>query len=455
MRGAAALRVLSLLLVSAGLHAAQPPAPHADDFVRVRGTEFTLRGVPYRFVGTNLWYAAWIGRANRDRGADGGDRARVVRELDFLAANGITNLRLLGAAERSPLQNSMDPAISYRGAVENESLLEGLDFFIDEMGKRDMKAVIFLNNFWEWSGGMVTYLYWVNGGEYVNLGDPAHPWPEFALFSAQFYSNRAAQALYRDYVSTLLRRRNSVNGRLYRDDPVIMAWQLANEPRPGDGEASRSNLPAYYAWVRETAGLIKELAPRQLVSLGSEGLMGCLELAECFIGAHAGTGVDYATFHIWPRNWRWFDAAQPAANFDSAAARTEDYISRHIDLARRLGMPLVLEEFGMERDQGSLSPASTVQYRDRFFQSVFARIEESALRGGPLVGSNFWAWGGFGSAQHDDGVWRPGDRVFVGDPPQEPQGLNSVFASDASTLRVLRAHSENLTVVEFHPHDID
>lgn len=455
MRGVAALRVLGLLLLSSALHAAQPPVPPDDDFVRVRGTEFTLRGAPYRFVGTNLWYAAWIGRADADDGEVGGDRARVVRELDFLAANGITNLRLLGAAERSPLQNSMDPAISYRGVVENESLLEGLDYFLDEMGKRNMKAVIFLNNFWEWSGGMVTYLYWVNGGEYVNLGDPAHPWPEFALFSAQFYSNRAAQALFQDYVSTLLQRRNSVNGRLYRDDPVIMAWQLANEPRPGDGEASRANLPAYYAWVRETAGLIRELAPRQLISLGSEGLMGCLELDDCFIGAHADTGVDYATFHIWPKNWRWFDAAQPGANFDSAAARTEDYISRHLELAHRLGMPLVLEEFGLERDQGSLSPASTVQYRDRFFQTVFARIEESARRGGPLVGSNFWAWGGFGSAQHDDGAWRPGDRSFVGDPPQEPQGLNSVFASDASTLRVLRAHAKNLTVVELHPDDID
>ncbi|MGK2925989.1 MAG: hypothetical protein ACSLE2_10225 [Lysobacterales bacterium] len=207
MRGVEALRVLGLLLLSSALHAAQPPVPPADDFVRVRGTEFTLRGAPYRFVGTNLWYAAWIGRDDgSDDGSDGGDRARVVRELDFLATNGITNLRLLGAAERSPLQNSMDPAISYRGVVENENLLEGLDYFLDEMGKRDMQAVIFLNNFWEWSGGMVTYLYWVNGGEYVNLGDPAHPWPEFALFSAQFYSNRAAQALFRDYVSTLWAR---------------------------------------------------------------------------------------------------------------------------------------------------------------------------------------------------------------------------------------------------------
>lgn len=412
----------------------------ADDFVSVSGSNFMLRGEPYHFVGTNLWYAAYIGRPD----ADGGDRARVVRELDFLRANGVTNLRLLGASERSPLENSMSPAISYRGKVENETILQGLDFFLAEMGKRDMKAVIFLNNFWEWSGGMVTYLSWVNGGEFINLGDPAHPWPEFALFSAQFFSNSAAQALFNAYVTTLLQRRNSVTGVLYRDDPTIMSWQLANEPRPGDGEASRPNLPAYYDWIRDSAALIKSLAPNHLVSVGSEGLMGCIELDECYLGAHTETGVDYATFHMWLKNWRWFDATRPASTFDSAVQRAGDYIAHHVELARRLGMPLVLEEFGVERDLGELSPTSSTVYRDRFYRFVYERIEQSALGGGPLSGSNFWAWGGFGRAVHDDAVWRPGDGNFVGDPPQEPQGLNSVFATDESTLQVLRRHAAAL-----------
>jgi len=38
-------------------------------------------------------------------------------------------------------------------------------------------------------------------------------------------------------------------------------------------------------------------------------------------------------------------------------------------------------------------------------------------------------------------MWRPGD-TFVGDPPQEPQGRNSVFISDTSTLRILSEHAE-------------
>ena len=411
-----------------------------DPFVRVEGMGFLLAGKPYRYVGTNMWYAAYLGAPSEF----GGDHTRLDRELDLLEAIGVDNVRVLGASERSPLRNSLSPAISYRGKVENEYLLQGLDYALAAMAKRNMKAVIFLNNFWEWSGGMVTYLSWVNGGKYVNLGDPAEPWPAFALFSARFYSNADAVALYDHYVVTLLERRNTVNGRLYREDPTIMSWQLANEPRPGDGEVSRTNLPAYYAWIRQTAALIHKHAPRQLVSLGSEGTMGCLEFDECFLGAHDGTGIDYATFHMWPKNWGWYDAQRPQATYAATERRAAAYIDRHIELARQLGMPLVLEEFGFERDQGAVSPEASTDYRDRFFRLVFDRVESSARAGGPLVGTNFWCWGGYGRAEHADAGWEAGDTDYTGDPPQERQGLNSVFSGDAGTLRLLRAHADRL-----------
>ena len=99
-----------------------------------------------------------------------------------------------------------------------------------------MTAVIYLTNFWEWSGGMMTYLYWTNGGRYIDMNDPAHPWPEFPDMSSEFYGNAPAVAMYHDYIRAVVTRRNSVTGRLYRDDPAIMAWQLANEPRPGGSD---------------------------------------------------------------------------------------------------------------------------------------------------------------------------------------------------------------------------
>jgi endo-1,4-beta-mannosidase len=40
---------------------------------------------------------------------------------------------------------------------------------------------------------------------------------------------------YKNYVRSIVTRRNSVTGRIYKDDPTIMAWDLANEPfAPGD-----------------------------------------------------------------------------------------------------------------------------------------------------------------------------------------------------------------------------
>src|SRR4051812_43828413 len=121
-------------------------------FVRRDGTRLTLDGKPYRFAGANIWYGAYLG-ANTDYG----DRDRLRRELDTLQSIGVTNLRLLASSETSPLKNAVKPSFRNRGTVYNPALLDGLDYCLAEMGKRGMKAVLYLTNFWEWSGGMMTY----------------------------------------------------------------------------------------------------------------------------------------------------------------------------------------------------------------------------------------------------------------------------------------------------------
>ena len=64
-------------------------------------------------------------------------------------------------------------------------------------------------------------------------------------------------------------------------------------------------------------------------------------------------------------------------------------------------------------------------------------IYQNAKKGGPLVGSNFWTWGGYGKVRESkEAIWIEGDD-FTGDPPQEPQGRNSVFVTDSSTIKIL------------------
>jgi mannan endo-1,4-beta-mannosidase len=429
--GAVAAGALATL---SGGGAARPQKP----FVRVEGPRFVLGGETYRFAGTNIWYGAYLGASGRDR---------LRRELDTLAGLGVTNLRVLGASELSPLKHSLRPTFRGPKPPYNRKLLYGLDILLAEMGKRDMKAVIFLNNFWEWSGGMMTYLYWTNGGHYINLGDPAHPWPEFADFSAGFYGSPKAVALSLQYAAALVGRTNSITGVAYRDDPAIMAWELANEPRPGGSEAfARANLPAYYAWISQAARFIKARDSNHLVTTGNEGMMGSVNIEEAVVKAHAVPEIDYMTFHIWPLNWSWIDLKNLPGTHEQAEAKGRDYVALHVKIAQGLNKPLVAEEFGFPRDAG-YDPSSPTTLRDRFYDVMFSGVVDSAKSGGPFAGTNFWAWGGAGRAQHPDYLMLPADTSYVGDPPQEPQGANSVFDSDASTLELIRAHVAALRAI--------
>lgn len=405
--------------------------------VSVAGTGFRLNGAPYRYAGANMWYGAYLGAD-----APYGNRDRLKRELDRLVALGVDNIRVLGASEASPLSGAVTPTFRDRGPKYNETLLRGLDYFLAEMGRRNMRAVVYLNNFWPWSGGMGTYLYWTNGGRYMNSDDPAHPWPEYADFTGQFYGNRQAVALADDYVRTLVGRTNSITGKPYADDPAIMAWQLANEPRPGE-TAAKGYLPAYTAWIRSTARLIKSIDRNHLVSVGAEGTIGCLN-SEAALTQATPAEIDYMTIHIWPQNFGWIDPKNLAGTRDQGEAKTRAYIDQHVALATRLKRPLVIEEFGYPRDEVAYDPGTPTTHKDRYYALIMDAVATDAARGGPLSGFNFWAWNGEGRAQHADHRFRAGDTNWLGDPSHEPQGWYGVFDRDASTQAVIRENAAAL-----------
>ena len=82
----------------------------------------------------------------------GGDRERLCHELDQLKELGITNVRILSGPDAgSILANPAKPYLQTAPGVLNDTILEGLDYVIAELEKRDMDAVIYLNNAWDWS----------------------------------------------------------------------------------------------------------------------------------------------------------------------------------------------------------------------------------------------------------------------------------------------------------------
>jgi len=419
------------LLLFCGCKQEQEP-----EFVKVEGTQFIIGEEVHEFVGTNFWYGAYLGRPSEK-----GDRKRLTRELDVLMKYGITNLRVLGASEESSFQNSLSPTFINANGTYNEDLLVGLDYLLSEMGKRDMHAVIFLNNYWEWSGGMSMYNKWYGDDPVIDPADG--DWEAYMKFVAKFYMNEAAQNEFRKYITQLVTRTNSITNVAYSEDPTIMSWQLANEPRPGRGEMSLEAIQAYYDWIDGTAGFIKSLAPNHLVSSGSEGQTGSLDSMDIFVNAHQSEHIDYLTFHMWAKNWGWIDPNNMEETYSNAKEKATEYVLNHINVAEEMGKPIVMEEFGFPRDAETYDPNSSTTFRDQYYKLVFDLVEEHE----ELSGTNFWSWGGFGEAQNEDYWWKPGD-PFTGDPPQEPQGLNSVFSNDSTTLELIKKHARAIGVFE-------
>ena len=48
---------------------------------------------------------------------------------------------------------------------------------------------------------------------------------------ALFFTDADAKRIYKENVKFTVLRKNSVNGRVYKDDPTIFSWGLLNEPR--------------------------------------------------------------------------------------------------------------------------------------------------------------------------------------------------------------------------------
>ncbi len=391
-------------------------------FVECRDGKLWLNQKPYKFVGANLWYGSMLASEGRN-----GNREALLRELDELHSLGINNLRVMAGADgygNEPWR--VTPCLQTSPGVYNDTLLCGLDFLLSEMGKRGMKAVIFLNNAWDWSGGYVFYLQHSEKTDRTpNLNDDGYP--AYIEYASKFSTDTIAQNLFFDHIRFMLSRVNRFTGIPYTEDPAIMTWQIGNEPRAFSDEVK----PQFADWLKRASSLIRSLDPNHLISIGSEGIWGCDGDEQLHRQICSDINISYITAHIWPLNWSWLRKDSIIEYLPKALANTEEYLEKHILLAKELHKPLIIEEFGMPRDGLSFSPCATTTARDIYYN----KIATTALNTPEISGFNFWTWSG--SLLPDNEIWKEGDGL-TGDPPQEQQGLNSVFISDTTTINILK-----------------
>lgn len=422
-----------LLTVLLFLLGACAPKPAEHSFIKVNADgQFVRDGKPYYFVGANFWYGAILGSEG-----EGGNRERLHKELDFLKSIGINNLRVLvGADGENGIKTRVEPSLQVAPGVYNDTILAGLDYFMNELRERDMTAVLYLNNSWEWSGGYSVYLQWSGHGDAVV---PAvDGWPAYMEYVKQFPQSDSAKALFANHVNYIVSRTNRYNQIKYVDDPTIMSWQIGNESRAFSDE----NKEPFARWMADVAAQIKSLDPNHMVSSGSEGSWGCEMDMNLFEKIHADPNINYLNIHIWPYNWSWVKADSLKELLPRAKENTKKYIDDHMVIARKYSKPIVLEEFGFPRDGFSFSKEAPTTARDEYYRYVFDLIRQDRESGGLFAGCNFWAWGGFAGQNPGHVFWEKGDD-YTGDPAQEQQGLNSVFATD-STIEIIKAENRKL-----------
>ncbi|MBC8132521.1 MAG: cellulase family glycosylhydrolase, partial [Deltaproteobacteria bacterium] len=242
---------------SAGAPVAIGPTPPAavkiPGGLEIRSARFFHDDRPFVINGMNYWSALPLSRQGNFAGWD-----QVRRDLDHLQSIGINTLRILGASEgpnNAPFR--IVPALQPTQGHYDPDAVAGLLRLVDELGRRKLFAILVMNNFWHWSGGMTQYLAWAGEGPVTY--PPPHPggtWGRFQRHAARFYSNAHAKKAFQDLLGFLVPQLKS--------SPAVI-WELANEPRGID------NTEAFRAWIDQTAGFIKVHAPGQLVTTGSEG----------------------------------------------------------------------------------------------------------------------------------------------------------------------------------------
>jgi mannan endo-1,4-beta-mannosidase len=378
---------------------------------------FELDGKPFCFAGSSNYYAIFKPRPVVD------NLFEAARALDLRV------LRVWGMLDRGSLDGSVpnadpgggdkegvyfqywDPAKQAPAYNDGENGLERLDYVLAKAAELNLKIIVVLVNNWRPFGGIDQYLMW--------YGRAHHD---------EFFTAPELEQAYKNWVSHVITRRNHLNGRPYRDDPTVFAWELANEPRMKGGAAfdreSGWDASTLTAWADEMSAYVKTLDANHLVSVGDEGFLNAggehwAYQAKDGVDHRALTSlaaVDFGTFHLYPEDWsqklEWGD----------------QWIVDQLAVAREVGKPSLLEEYGVKVARAGGATGEVVEGSAEREQA-YRRWNEILLRRGGS-GSLPWMLAGSDEPNHGAPV------------PRYPDYDHYVFYRDDATGRLIGEYAK-------------
>lgn len=338
-------------------------------FVKTSGTRFTVDGKPIYIAGCNNYYLSYKSDYMVEAVLDGAQTLglNVIRTWgSIVAGSSSAGLDPPGHKDGIYFQywdsSSASPAFN-----DGPKGLERLDYVVHAAGRRGLKLVLPLVNNWKDFGGIDQYLDWYGLQHHDN-----------------FYTSPDTRQAYKNWVLHLLNRANVFTGVLYRNDPTIMAWELANEPRcQGSGGKPASptcTTRTLLSWAAEMSSFIKVHDSSHLVGVGDEGFFNRSFSIDWLYNGSQGVDfeaflalptIDFGSFHLYPETW------------NKPAGWARHWIEDHLAAGAKAGKPVLLEEYGLKDSVA----------RNREYESWL----EAMSRGGG-AGDLFWML----AAQQDD-----------------------------------------------------
>lgn len=358
----------------------RPWPGRTQGFVRAHGSQLRLGGQPFRFAGTNNYYLHYKSHYMID------SMLNDARQMGLLV---VRAWAFLDGAAADGVVFQPEPGTFVEDGFER------LDYAVWKAGQLGLRLVLPLTNNWPDFGGMDQYVAWFGAAEHDD-----------------FYRDRKIRAAYQATVRHVVNRRNRYTGLRYTDDPTVMTWELANEPRCRSDQSGNTLV----AWADEMSRFVKDLAPQQLVAVGDEGFFGEAGNPDYPYSNYEGVdwrrlstlpAVDYATVHLYPDSW------EGALSGPDKVAWGTKWIHDHVSLSATLRRPVVIEEFGLK----DTSPDQAV--RDSAYTVWTAEV---AAGGG--AGDQVWIL----TARQDDGTLYP-----------DYDGFRVIYPS--STAALLAAHA--------------
>ncbi len=375
----ALLFFLSVLLFSLGTQSvsAEGDSSSIQSFVKRYGSQLYLNGKPYRFAGTNNYYLMYKSQLMVD------DVLETAAENEFgvLRTWGFLDI---GNEDGSNSTHGIQEGVYFHywdgtqpAYNDGPNGLERLDYVIYKAGQEGVRLVIPFTNNWSAFGGMDQYVRWADG-----------------QYHDDFYTDPEIKEWYKSWISHLLNRTNSYTGVQYKDDPTIMMWELANEPRcKGSGlypASADCSVDTLVSWADEMSAYVNSIDDSHLISMGDEGFY-CFEdgadwTEDCSEGVDTVAfaklkHIDVMSYHLYPDHW------------DKDVAWGTKWIKRHIRDARRIRKPSMLGEFGIQ-DKATRNPAYQ-EWTDAIFMRGGTGVLYWMLAGVEDSGSNYPDYDGF------------------------------------------------------------